>query len=102
MQSTTFDPQKNSPRKKWSTIQGNFTKNQKIFKITFRPTDLPDAESLYDELQIVRKEIATQQKVIKTQRTKNVRLEAELKKRESQLADIFDGNERKRYFLEIC
>jgi len=60
-----------------------------------RPTDLPDAESLYDELQIVRKEIATQQKVIKTQRTKNVRLEAELKKRESQLADIFDGNERK-------
>ena len=65
-------------------------------KPSFRPTDLPDAESLYDELQIVRKEIATQQKVIKTQRTKNVRLEAELKKRESQLADIFDGNERKR------
>lgn len=60
-----------------------------------RPTTLPDAESLYDELQIVRKEIATQQKVIKTQQTRNGRLEAELKKRESQLADIFDGTERK-------
>ena len=72
-------------------------KNIKI--LSYRPTTLPDAESLYDELQIVRKEIATQQKVIKTQQTRNGRLEAELKKRESQLADIFDGTERKRYFL---
>jgi len=63
--------------------------------ISSRPTDLPDAESLYDELQIVRKEIATQQKVIKTQQTRNGRLAAELKHRESQLADIFDGAERK-------
>ena len=49
----------------------------------------------------MRKEIATQQKVIKTQQTRNGRLEAELKKRESQLADIFDGTERKRYFFLI-
>ena len=56
---------------------------------------MPDAESLYDELQIVRKEIATQQKVIKTQQTRNGRLSEELKRRESQLADIFDGTERK-------
>ena len=47
----------------------------------------------------MRKEIATQQKVIKTQQTRNGRLEAELKKRESQLADIFDGTERKRYYF---
>ena len=43
----------------------------------------------------MRKEISTQQKVIKTQQTRNGRLSEELKRRESQLADIFDGTERK-------
>ena len=67
------------------------------FQIRFRPSELPPAESLYDELQIARKEIATQKKVITQQKTRNDRLESDLKKREAQMEEILSGSGSKRY-----
>lgn len=57
-----------------------------------RPSDLPSPETLYDELQIARKEISTQNKIITAQKTRGERLEADLKKRESQIEDILSGD----------
>ena len=68
-----------------------------FFKFVFRPSELPPAESLYDELQIARKEIATQKKVITQQKTRNDRLESDLKKREAQMEEILSGSGSKRY-----
>ena len=70
---------------------------QGFFKFVFRPSELPPAESLYDELQIARKEIATQKKVITQQKTRNDRLESDLKKREAQMEEILSGSGSKRY-----
>ena len=63
----------------------------------FRPSELPPAESLYDELQIARKEISTQKKVITQQKTRNDRLESDLKKREAQMEEILSGTGSKRF-----
>ena len=71
--------------------------NLNRFQIRFRPSELPPAESLYDELQIARKEIATQKKVITQQKTRNDRLESDLKKREAQMEEILSGSGSKRY-----
>jgi len=68
------------------------TSNKKNdFNKTKRPSELPPAESLYDELQIARKEISTQKKVITQQKTRNDRLESDLKKREAQMEEILSG-----------
>lgn len=65
----------------------------------FRPNSLPDAETLYDELQVSRKEIQTQKKIISAQTTRNNRLEADLRKREEQMESILNGHDGKeRYF----
>jgi len=61
------------------------------FNKTKRPSELPPAETLYDELQIARKEISTQKKVITQQKTRNDRLESDLKKREAQMEEILAG-----------
>lgn len=61
------------------------------FNKTKRPSELPPAETLYDELQIARKEISTQRKVITQQKTRSDRLESDLKKREVQMEDILTG-----------
>jgi len=61
------------------------------FSKTKRPSELPPAETLYDELQIARKEISTQKKVITQQKTRNDRLESDLKKREAQMEEILTG-----------
>jgi len=68
------------------------TSNKKNdYNKTKRPSELPPAESLYDELQIARKEISTQKKVITQQKTRNDRLESDLKKREAQMEEILSG-----------
>jgi len=67
------------------------------FSKTKRPSELPPAESLYDELQIARKEISTQKKVITQQKTRNDRLESDLKKREAQMEEILTGTGSKRF-----
>ena len=67
-----------------------------FFISLFRPSELPPAESLYDELQIARKEISTQKKVITQQKTRNDRLESDLKKREAQMEEILSGTGSKR------
>jgi hypothetical protein len=61
----------------------------------FRPINLPSAESLYDELLVSKKEIKTQQKIIDAQKTRNTRLEEDLKKREEQMELILNGNNGK-------
>lgn len=60
-----------------------------------RPINLPSAESLYDELLVSKKEIKTQQKIIDAQKTRNTRLEEDLKKREEQMELILNGNNGK-------
>ena len=63
--------------------------------------NIPDAETLYDELEVSRKEVATQRKVIKAQKTRNDRLEADLKKREHQMEEILTGhNGKERFFIK--
>ncbi|CAG5089779.1 Oidioi.mRNA.OKI2018_I69.PAR.g12346.t1.cds [Oikopleura dioica] len=57
-----------------------------------RPGALPDPETLYDELEASRKEIATQKQLINAQKTRNQRLEQELKSRETELEKIYSGD----------
>ena len=73
---------------------------ERIFISLFRPSELPPAETLYDELQIARKEISTQKKVITQQKTRNDRLESDLKKREAQMEEILTGTGSKRLVIK--
>merc|ERR1711990_218156 len=59
-----------------------------------RPNELPSAETLYDELQITKKEISIQKKIIKNQKTRNDRLENDLKKREIQIENILNPDNK--------
>ena len=70
----------------------NLTEKQKSKK---KIANLPDAETLYDELEVSRKEVANQRKVIKAQKTRNDRLEADLKKREHQIEEVLTGHNGK-------
>ena len=75
----------------------DFSYPEPVFTFLFRPSELPPAETLYDELQIARKEISTQKKVITQQKTRNDRLESDLKKREAQMEEILAGTGSKRF-----
>ena len=50
---------------------------------------------MYDELEVSRKEIQTQKKIISAQKTRNNRLEADLRKREEQMEAILNGHDGK-------
>ena len=78
-----------------------FSYLERIFISLFRPSELPPAETLYDELQIARKEISTQKKVITQQKTRNDRLESDLKKREAQMEEILTGTGSKRLVIKL-
>ena len=94
-----------------SNKKNDFNKTKRYFHFSlsgffislFRPSELPPAESLYDELQIARKEISTQKKVITQQKTRNDRLESDLKKREAQMEEILSGtgSKRLRYIFRL-
>merc|ERR1712037_303111 len=60
-----------------------------------RPGALPDPETLYDELEASRKEIAAQKQLINSQKTRNQRLEQDLKSREVELERIYSGDNGK-------
>lgn len=73
-----------------------------------RPGALPDPETLYDELEASRKEISAQKQLINAQvslrmifrfnliqKTRNQRLEQDLKSREVELERIYSGDNGK-------